>query len=74
MFGIASLGARAGMSQEGFPISPEHRGSSASAGGSSEFHGYQFLPEIHLQESVWREMWNKLGVELRIWERSAELL
>lgn len=32
----------------------------------------QFLSEIHLEGSVWREMWNKLSAELRIWECPAE--
>lgn len=56
-----------------FPISPEHKGSSARAGDSSELHRYQIFI-LHLQESVWTEMRGKLSVELRIWECPAELL
>lgn len=74
MFDIASLGARTGMSQDSFPFSLSTGGAQAVLVTPLNSTETQFLSEIHLEGSVWREMRCKLSAELGIWECPAELL
>lgn len=56
MFDTASLGARTGMSQEGFPFSLSTGGAQTALVTPLNSSDTQFLSEIHLEESVWREV------------------
>lgn len=62
------------MSQDSFPFSLSRRGAQAVLVTPLNSTETQFLSEIHLEGSVWREMRSKLSAELGIWECPAELL